>query len=138
MVRTTISWTVVVSGIILGVAFLLFVAPVALFTLGVNDSAPDIVGMAALLCSVLPASVLAIYKRREAGVWLTSVGFLSASTTIWNEYRVLTTRAIHFTLSELIGSGSLGMLAMILGLFFWITAATGWPNLRLWKGAGVW
>jgi hypothetical protein len=49
--RRAISWLVVILGILTGTAFLVLVAPMMLFTIGKNDSLPEIVGGAALQLS---------------------------------------------------------------------------------------
>ena len=128
--KMTFSWIAIFGGILLGTAFLLGVAPVMLFTLGKNDSWPEIVGAVALLLSVLPASAAAIYNRLWAGVWLTVVGVYFAVAAAWNAYSINVACGLHLGFAETIGNGFLGWIAIALGLFFWVTGAFRWPNLK--------
>jgi hypothetical protein len=132
--RERISWVVVTLGIVLGLIYMLFVAPVALFTIGKNDSLPEIVATAALLMSTLPASIYALFSRRQAGIWLTLVSLCGAATSAWNTYSVLTAKGIRVEFGEVFGSALVDILAIVIGLFFWITGALGWPNLKARKG----
>lgn len=128
--RYVISWCAVTLGILLGTVFLLLVAPVMLFTIGKNDSLPEVIGGAALCLSMLPASLLAIYKRSWAGAWLTLVGLYFAIAAAWNQYAVLKAHAITVSLGEVVGNGLLGIIASIFGLFFLVTAWRDSPSLR--------
>lgn len=128
--RKAISWVVVALGISLGLVYLFFVAPVAFFTTGKNDSWPEISATAALLLSTLPASILAVFSRKRAGIWLTVVGLCGAAACAWNTHAVLSARGIHDQVGEVFGSTLLSLIAMLFGLFFWITGVLGWSNLR--------
>lgn len=130
MTKAAISWVFVALGIALGIVFLVLVGPVALFTLSKNDSWAEVLGMSALVVSVLPACIYAAYNRLVAGIWLTGVGSYAAISLMWNDYQVLAARGIHGQVGEVIGNGFMGMLAMAFGLFFWITGVAGWPNLK--------
>ncbi len=128
--KTAASWAMIWLGIIVGAYFLVLVAPVMWFTLGKNDTWPEIVGGTALLLSMLPASILAIFRRTWAGVWLTIAGAYFAIAAPWATHAVDVTRGFHRDFSETIGMGFLGWIAVAFGLFFWITGAAGWPNLK--------
>ncbi len=117
-------------GIVVGILFLIFVAPVMLFTIGSNDTWPEILGAAALLLSMLPASVFAMYNRFWAGVWLTLVGLYFSIAAAWNGYLISTSHQLHRSWLEIIGNGFLGWIAIALGLFFWLTGAAHWSNLE--------
>jgi len=128
--KITVSWIAISGGILLGAAYLLLVAPVMLFTLGKNDSWPEIVIATALLLSVLPASIAAIYNRLWAGVWLTVVGVYFAVAAAWNAYSINVELGLHRGFVETTGNGFLGWVAIALGLFFGVTGAFRWPNLK--------
>jgi len=121
---------VVGSGIFLGVMFLAVVLPVMTFTRASNEGWSAIVGAAFLMLSVLPASILAIYRPLISGIWLTLVGLLGGWTTSWNPYHVLVASGAAPDYGEAIGSGFLCVATVALGLFFLITALLEWPNLK--------
>lgn len=128
--KATLTSTGVITGVLVGILFIVFVAPVMLFSIGANDSRLEILAGAALLLSVLPASLFAAYSRFWAGVWLTLVGLLFSVAAAWNGYRVMISHGLHVGWLEIVGNGFLGWVAIALGLFFWITGALGWPNLK--------
>jgi hypothetical protein len=130
MNKAVISWVVVALGIALGIVFLVLVGPLTLFTLGKNDSWIEVLGVSALVLSVFPACIYATYNRLFAGIWLTGVGSYAAIALMWNNYEVLAAKGIHGQIGEVIGNGFVGMLAMGIGIFFWVTGATGWPDLK--------
>ena len=134
--KKRMSLVVAIFGVAFGLILLLLVAPVALFTAGKNDSLAEIIGTSILVLSVLPASILAMYSRISAGIWLTAVGSYAAAVSAWNTYTVLSAKAIHASPGEVLGSTLMGMLAVLFGLFFLITGAIGWPNLMRRRAAG--
>lgn len=119
--RKTLSWLVIALGITLGLVYLLLVAPIVFFTIGKNDSWPETIATAALLLSVLPASIVAIFSRKRAGIWLTVVACCGAAASAWNTYSVLSAKGIQVAVGEVFGSALLDIVAMLFGLFFWIT-----------------
>jgi hypothetical protein len=128
--KLAITRIIVGAGVFLGALFLVVVLPVMTFTRASNETWVALIGATVLLLSVLPASVLAIYKPLPAGVWLTLVGLLGGWTTSWNPYRVLVASGAPPDYGEVVGSAFLCVAAVALGLFFLITALLEWPNLK--------
>jgi hypothetical protein len=48
------------------------------FTIGANDTAPEIVGIALYGLTLLPSCILAIWRRKIAAIWLIALPFLTA------------------------------------------------------------
>lgn len=129
MFEIKFSRFVIISGGFVGV-ILLLIAPFAFFVSGNNDSVASMAGFAALALSMLPACILALYRRVWAGVWLIIVGSYAATAAAWNQYHVLVQRGIPVDTGEVIGSGFFGILAALFGLFFLYTGVRGWPEIR--------
>jgi len=79
--------------------------------------------------STLPASILAIYQRLWAGIWLTVVGAYATVAMSWNAYHLFLAHAAEVDYGEVVGDGSLALLIALLGIFFWVTAVLRWPEL---------
>jgi len=129
MSKSALSWGVVAAGIVLGISFLALVAPVMLYTAGLNDTQWQKVAVGALMFSTLPASILAIYQRLWAGVWLTLVGLYATIALSWSAYHLVLAHTAYVGYSEVIADGSIALLVALLGIFFVITAALRWPDL---------
>jgi hypothetical protein len=120
----------VVFGILLGLVYLVFVGPGLLFAVGHEHASVEISGIATLCLSFLSASILAIYRRLWAGVWLTIAGLYSAAIASWDAYSRLAERSIPIGVGEVFGAGTLSFIPILLGVFFWVTALRGWPELK--------
>ena len=77
--------------------------------------------------STLPASILAIYQRLWAGIWLTLVGAYATVSMSWNAYQLFLAHTVDY--GDVLGDGSLALLIALLGIFFCVTALLGWPEL---------
>jgi hypothetical protein len=103
------------------------VTSAAFFSLGSNDTIPELVAMAVFILVLLPAYVLALWRRKFAGFVLVSVALIF---TIGATYQLIAkpsgggpyTRLIVFLL-WLIGA-PLG-----LGIFLLRTSRLGWPEV---------
>jgi hypothetical protein len=120
----------VITGIALGFSYVLLVAPVMVFAAGKNDSWPELLTIAMLFTSGLPASILAIFHRKAAGIWLTTVAICAAAAGSWNTYNVLSSHGIPADSGEVLGSAFLELPAVLVGVFLWLTGVLGWPELR--------
>ena len=129
MSKSALSWGMVAAGIVMGIALLALVAPVMLYTSGLHDSPWQRYAIGALMFSTLPASILAIYQRLWAGVWLTLVGLYATVCMSWSTYQLLVAHTTAVDYGGVIGDGSLALLVALLGIFFWITAMLRWPQL---------
>jgi len=129
MSKSALSWGVVAAGIILGVSFLALVAPVMIYTAGLHDNQWGRIAVYALMGSTLPASILAIYQRLLAGIWLTLVGVYSTIVMGWSAYQLMLMHAPEVDFGEVVGDSGLALLVAALGIFFLVTGALRWPAL---------
>jgi len=129
MSKSALSWGMVAAGVVLGISFLALVAPVMLYTAGLHDSPWQRYAVVALMFSTLPASVLAIYQRLWAGVWLTLVGLYATIAMSWSSYQLLLAHAAEVDYGEVVGDGFIALLVALLGIFFCVTAVLHWPSL---------
>ena len=129
MSKSALSWGVVAAGIILGISFLALVAPVWVYTAGLNDNQWEKVAVYALMGSTLPASILAIYQRLVAGVWLTLVGLYATVVMGWSAYQLWLAHAQGVDYSEVFSDSGVAFLVAAIGIFFCITTALNWPDL---------
>jgi hypothetical protein len=94
-------------------------AIVGAFTIGKNDTAPEVIAIFCYIMSYAPACFLAFWKRRFAAFWLTvvvcicSFGFL---------YQNLHQR--EFSLTGIVVS--IVPMALLVG-FMWLSEARKWP-----------
>lgn len=128
--RKSISWLVVGLGVAVGIVYLLFVAPIFLFTIGKNDAWTEVLAMLLVMVSTLPASLVAIFSRKRAGIWLVFVSVLGAAANALNTFRALNSKGIEARFGEVFGSTLLDVVSLSIGLFFWLTGSLGWTNLR--------
>jgi hypothetical protein len=119
----------VAAGIVMGISLLALVAPVMVYTAGLRDSSWQRYAIGALMFSTLPASILAIYQRLWAGVWLTLVGTYATVCMSWNAYQLFLAHTASVNYGDVLGDGSLALLIALLGIFFCVTALLGWPEL---------
>jgi len=129
MSKSALSWGVVAAGIVLGISFLALVAPVWVYTAGLNDNQWEKVAVYALMASTLPASILAIYQRLAAGVWLTLVGLYATIAMSWSAYQLLQAHTQDVNFGEVVGDGGVALLVAAIGIFFCITWMLRWPDL---------
>jgi hypothetical protein len=100
-----------------------------IYTAGLNDNQWEKVAVYALMGSTLPASILAIYQRLLAGIWLTLVGLYATVVMGWSAYQLVLMHAPEVDYGEVIGDSGLALLVAALGIFFCVTAALRWPSL---------
>jgi|SRR5215472_1573668 hypothetical protein len=129
MSKSALSWGVVAAGIILGISFLALVAPVWVYTAALNDNQWEKIAVYALMGSTLPASILAIYQRLMAGVWLTLVGAYATVVMGWGAYQLVLARAQRVDYTEVLGDSGVAFLVAAIGIFFCITWILHWPDL---------
>lgn len=129
MSKSALSWGMVAAGIVMGISLLALVAPVMVYTSGLHDSHWQRYAIGALMFSTLPGSILAIYQRLWAGVWLTLVGLYATGSMSWNAYQLVLAHTNAVDYSDILGDGSLALLVALLGIFFWVTAMLRWPQL---------
>ena len=129
MSKSALSWGVVAAGIILGISFLALVAPVWVYTAGLNDNQWEKVAVFALLGSTLPASILAIYQRLWAGIWLTLVGLYATIVMAWSAHQLMLMHTPDVNYGEVVGDSGIALLVAAIGIFFCVTWVLHWPDL---------
>jgi hypothetical protein len=104
-------------------------APRAIFVIGVNDSNLEIWAVILSTTTFLPASVLALWKRFFAGIWLIYLGLLWTCAMFAQKHYVETVR--HFRgqsyLEIFAGAMIPAYLLLSIGVFCLITHFAGWP-----------
>lgn len=117
-------------GLLVGM-FPMAVPPLAVANLGVHTAMLEVTALVVFSVSVLPASALAFWHRREATAWLLLAG-VAAAALVLTEQHVLAARRI----APDYGSDYLFVFPLALGLFGLATEWMGWPRL-LERGAGA-
>jgi hypothetical protein len=106
------------------------VALPAIFAIGINDSAPEILGVM-LLSTLLPACFTALWWRKLASFWLAFVGLFWIYGVVWQEHYLSAVR--HFTsgrLLDTLGKEAIpSYFALAIAAFGLITERRGWPQL---------
>lgn len=100
------------------------VPPLALSSLGQQTAMLEALALIVFSVSVLPASILAFWRRREAAAWLLLAG-VAAAVLVLTEQHVLAARGI----ARDYGSDYLFVLPLGLGIFGMLTEWKGWPRL---------
>jgi len=114
---------VFVLGMMAGM-FPMAVPPLAVSNLGEHTAILEVLALIAFSVSVLPASILAFWHRREASAWLLLTG-VAAAALVLTEQHVLGTRGI----APDYGSDYLFVLPLALGVFGMVTEWKDWPAL---------
>lgn len=114
---------VFVLGMLAGM-FPMAVPPLALSILGQQTARLEVLALVAFSVSVLPASILAFWHRREATAWLLLAGVASAILVL-TEQHTLAARGIAADY----GSDYLFLLPLVLGIFGIFEELMGWPPL---------
>jgi hypothetical protein len=122
------SWTIVGIGALTGL-WILITSPTAIFTLGANDTALEIIAGLALICSLFPASVAGLLNRAFAGKWLIVVGALCWIGFLREEFFMAAKQRIPLSIRDALTSLIPGSLVVLYGTFFLVTAKLRWPQL---------
>jgi hypothetical protein len=100
------------------------VPPLAISSLGQHTAMLEVLALIVFSVSVLPASVLTFWRRREAAAWLLLAGVASA-VLVLTEQHVLSARGNAADW----GSDYLFVIPLALGIFGILTEWKGWPPL---------
>jgi hypothetical protein len=114
---------VFVLGMLVGM-FPMAVPPLAISSLGGHTARLEVLALIVFSVSVLPASILAFWHRREALAWLLLAG-VAAAALVLTEQHALAARGI----APDYGSDYLFVLPLALGIFGIVTEWGGWPPL---------
>lgn len=104
--------------------------PMAIFTIGANDSAPETWALL-LPATLLPTCVLALWWRSQAAVWLLVLGVLWIYGMTWQRHYMETVR--HFPQGSLwtlfLGDFLPGYFVLGLGVFGLYSELSKWPRI---------
>jgi hypothetical protein len=127
--KRTVSFGVFGLGIVAGLAGCA-IAPRAVFVIGVNDSTPEVLALL-LPITLLPASILALWKRIWASVWFCFLGLLWSYGMIWQRHYISVVQ--HFpeeSLRSLLGGEMLpAYFVFALAAFGLLTSNAHWPQM---------
>lgn len=96
------------------------------FTLGVNDTRPEVLAIVFYILSFVPASILAFWKRRIASIWLIFLGVFCAfgfNYQIWTQHEITCRNLLIVFFAGIVP-------ALCLGLFGLVTDSSHWQKLR--------
>ncbi len=133
-VKRTISATLFGLGILIGMAGYV-VYPMAVFTVGANDSSQEVLGITLVFLSLFPMSILALRFRLLAGCTMLFVPCFYIYSTLVQRAFMINVR--HFPqppigLKQIIGSFALTWPYVVLGTFAVSTALRRWPSVVRW------
>jgi hypothetical protein len=132
--KRAISATLFGLGILVGmVGYAIY--PMAVFTVGANDSSQEVWGLSLVFLSLFPMCLLALRFRLLAGCMMLFVPcfFIYASLA----QRTFMVNVRHFPqppidLKQIIGSFVLTWPYIVLGAFAILTSTLGWPTVVRW------
>jgi hypothetical protein len=106
------------------------VAPRAIFVIGVNDSAPEVVALL-LPVTLLPVCVVALWRRRVASLWLLLLALIWAVGMVYQRHYISSVR--HFPSDSiravLVGEMVPTYFVLALAIFGLLTENAGWPRM---------
>jgi hypothetical protein len=104
--------------------------PMAIFTIGVNDSVPEVWALL-LPATLLPTCIIALWWRRQASVWLLLLGMIWIYGMTWQRHYMETIR--HFPQESLwaffLGAFMPAYLILGLGIFGLYGELHQWPRI---------
>ncbi|MDR3791984.1 MAG: hypothetical protein P4L03_01265 [Terracidiphilus sp.] len=132
--KKAISATLFGLGILVGMAGCV-IYPMAVFSVGVNDSPQEVWGISLVFLLLFPTCILALRFRLLAGCMMLFVpcSFIYASIA----QRTYMVNVRHFPqppidLKQIIGSFALTWPYIVLGAFAILTSVSGWPTVLRW------
>lgn len=133
-VKRTISATLFGLGILIGMAGCV-VFPMAVFTVGANDSSQEVSGIALVFLSLFPMSVLALRFRLLSGCMMLFVPCFYIYSSFAQRAFMINVR--HFPqppigAKQIIDSFALTWPYVVLGAFAVVTAMLRWPSVIRW------
>jgi len=132
--KKAISTALFGLGIVVGMAGCL-IYPMAVFTVGANDSRQEVFGITLVFLSLLPLSILALRFRLFAGCLMLFVPCFYIYSSFAQRTFMMNVR--HFPqpsidLKQIIGSFALTWPYVVLGGFAILTAMLHWPSIVAW------
>ena len=126
----SMSWAVVYLGMTIGLFYWLVFLPVALFSVSSKESRLGPAFLAINLVTFLPLCVLAVFRRRVAGLCMIIFGVLSAVAGSWQAVALQRARGFPVRPLEIFGYGLDGVIVAVTGAFLLFTGLAGWPELK--------
>jgi len=105
------------------------VLPMALFTIGINDSPIATPIFMGCLMFFFPTCLLALWKRRPAALILNVMAISWIAVFVQEHYIVATRGLPSSSFLSLFRMSELALLPLSLGLFGLLTTRAGWPRL---------
>jgi hypothetical protein len=132
--KKNFSATLFFLGILVGLAGCA-IYPMAVFTVGANDSSQEVWGMSLVFLSLFPTCILALRFRLIAGCMMLFVPCCYIYTEFVQRAFMINIR--HFPQppidsKQIIGSFSLTWPYVALGTFAILTSVLGWPTVFRW------
>lgn len=134
--KRMISWALFGLGIVGGLAGCA-IYPMAVFTVGANDSSQEVWGISLVFLSLFPTSILALRFRLLAGCLMLSVPCFNLYATFAQRTFMVNVR--HFPQPPIDSRQIIGTLFMpfalpyiFLGAFAILTSVLGWPTALRW------
>jgi len=129
-----------ISAIMFGLGMLAGLAgcaiyPMAVFTVGVNDSAQEVWGLSLVFLSLFPMSILALFFRLAAGCMMLFVPSFFIYSCFAQRAFMVEVRHIPqppIGSMQIIGSFDLTWPYLVLGTFAIVTSVFGWPTVFQW------
>lgn len=133
-IKRTISAILFGLGIVVGMAGCA-IYPMAIFTVGVNDSSQEVWGISLVFLSLFPMSILALRFRLLAGCMMLFVPcFFIYSSVAQRAFLVSVRHFPQFPIDSkrIIGSFVLTWPYIVLGIFAVLTSIFGWAEVLRW------
>lgn len=133
-VKRTISATLFGLGLLVGLAGCV-VYPMAVFTVGANDSSQEVLGITLVFLSLFPMSILALRFRLLSGCLMLFVPCFYIYSSFAQRAFMINVR--HFPQppidsKQIIGSFALTWPYVVMSAFALLTAILRWPSVVRW------
>lgn len=137
-IKRAISGTLFGLGILIGAAGCA-IYPMAVFSVGANDSSQEVWGISLVFLSLLPTCILALRFRLIAGCLMLFVPCFYIYTSF--AQRTFMENVRHFPQppidsKQIVGSLGLTWPYVVLGAFAILTSTFGWPTVVRWPKLG--
>jgi hypothetical protein len=86
------------------------------FTMGSNDTAPEIVAITLYGFTILPSCILAIWHRRVSAVWLIALTFISAFGFMYQEVHQAADRQLSASINGYVTAALLAAVPGLIGI----------------------
>lgn len=132
--KRAVSATLFGLGILVGMAGWA-IYPMAVFTVGANDSSQEVWGISLVFLSLFPACILALRCRLLAGCMMLFVPCFFIYASVAQRTFMVNVRHFQqppFDSKQIIGGSVLTWPYLVLGAFAILTSVLGWPTVVRW------